>query len=275
MAAAEGAGSPNETLNSPSREAFILSTVHASIIITCKGRFGHLRATLPNMLAQQCDFPYEVIVVDYGCPQHAFDWCVQLNHARLLALRVVDNARQFNLSRARNCGARYANSEILAFVDADVFLSPHWLGAVSRELLQHGLVTVGRVGRGIWDCFGSCAVRTDLFHQVRGYNEAFHGWGRDDVDFYRRCTQVASVGYYGPHLVRAIQHSHAERSRHYDVADIWASNAANARLAATSGREVNPSGYGLCKAVQHRGSMMSDPLLVPVKGTRHQMGLRA
>ena len=37
----------------------------ASIIVPCKGRLHHLRRTLPNMLAQRCEFAYEVIVVDW------------------------------------------------------------------------------------------------------------------------------------------------------------------------------------------------------------------
>ena len=57
----------------------------ASIITTCKGRLHHLRRTLPCMLAQGCDFAYEVVVVDFGCPQGTFDFCRGLDVRNLVA----------------------------------------------------------------------------------------------------------------------------------------------------------------------------------------------
>jgi glycosyltransferase involved in cell wall biosynthesis len=104
----------------------------ASVIVPCKGRLHHLRRTLPNMLAQQCDFGYEVIVVDYSCPQETYDWCCGLNVRNLTVLKVLDDAESFNHSRCRNCGACNAVGSVLAFVDADVRLEPDWLQTATR-----------------------------------------------------------------------------------------------------------------------------------------------
>ncbi|MBI1389933.1 MAG: glycosyltransferase [bacterium] len=247
----------------------------ASIITTCKGRLHHLRATLPNMLSQQCDFPYEVIVVDYGCPDNTFDWCVQLNDSRLLVIRVEDDVAEFNLSRARNCGATHAAGRILAFVDADVFISSNWLSVVCDQLRNHGLATVKYVARNGWECCGSCAVRADVYHAVRGYDEAFHGWGSEDNDFYRRCSRVTTTGNYNPQWVMAIRHDHADRHRYYGTADIWASNTANARLMNDTSRQVNREGYGQCTAQVFRGAQSSVSYSpVQFRGPRQRMRIR-
>lgn len=75
-----------------------------SIITTCKGRLEHLRQTLPKMLAQQYSSRFEVIVVDYDCPDETYRWCVELKDRRLIGARVLTDAENFNLSRANKRG---------------------------------------------------------------------------------------------------------------------------------------------------------------------------
>ena len=133
----------------------------ASIVVTCKGRLHHLRRTLPSMLAQCCPFAFEVIVVDFGCPQGTFDWCRGLDVRNLVALKVLDDTDDFHLSRARNCGASVAQGRCLrlaafALVVADVPRAldlgrlPDDTGAVLDRAAQPGCGGRGRFGVG-WD----------------------------------------------------------------------------------------------------------------------------
>ena len=54
-----------------------------SIIPTCKGRLHHLRETLPSMLAQDYAGDWEIVVVDYDCPDGTFEWVKSLDHPRV------------------------------------------------------------------------------------------------------------------------------------------------------------------------------------------------
>lgn len=210
-----------------------------SVIVTCKGRLHHLKRALPTMLAQELSEAYEVIVVDYGCPQQTFAWCQSLDEGRLVAARVLRGTDTFNLSRARNCGAA------VAFVDADMRLRPSWLRAAALPVLEGrvGLACARISGRRDWDRSGTCVVNADLFHRVRGYDETFEGWGMEDTDFYDRCTQHARRVRFWGLLLSPIRHGNDQRVRFYGEKVIDSSQRANqARQAKRD--QVNPAGYG-------------------------------
>lgn len=233
-----------------------------SIVVTCKGRLHHLRHTLPTMLNQQCPFEYEVIIVDYGCPEGTFDWCSSLNLRRLVSLRVTDGTELFNLSRARNCGGRIAVGKAIAFVDADMRMHPSWLSRAAGPVLE-GRAGLSRVAqRGpLWDRCGTCVVSTDLFDQVRGYDEGFQGWGSEDSDFYARCMRIAPAAKYLPALLRPIQHDDQERVRYYGDASRQASHRrTNAYQRARSGG-INACGYGVGRFEIFQGTQHAVPVV--------------
>lgn len=219
----------------------------ASIIVTCKGRLHHLRRTLPTLLSQRSSISFETIVVDYGCPQGAFDWCQTLNVQFLVAMKVLDDTEEYHRSRSRNCGAMVANGDILAFVDADIFLDETWLDAAT-QLLRSGdaeFCTVAESFLNGWDRGGTWCVTTDLFHRVRGYDEALRGWGVEDGDLHRRCTAVAtSEGKFAAGLLTPIKHSHAERVRYHNEKRLEASTQQNEMYLSQRKGIVNPHGYG-------------------------------
>jgi glycosyltransferase involved in cell wall biosynthesis len=227
----------------------------ASIIVPCKGRLHHLRRTLPNMLAQRCEFPYEVIVVDFDCPQGTFDWCRELNVRNLVALKVVDGAKLFNHSRSRNCGASLGQGAVLAFVDADVRMAPEWLRKATRPICtgSAGLVTVGSGSAKGCQCCGTFAISAELFHTLRGYDEALQGWNSEDLDLYGRAEQRARRARYGGGLVTSIEHDNSERVRFQTEKDVWVSNTANRSYLARRTGTVNAAGYGQGEFLVFRG----------------------
>ncbi len=234
----------------------------ASIIVPCKGRLHQLRRTLPHMLAQVCDFAYEVIVVDFDCPQGTYDWCRELNVKALAAVKVLDNAEQFSHSRSRNCGARVARGMALAFVDADVRLAPGWLSAATWSIREGraGLVTVANCGSAKGrKCIGTCAISADLFHALRGYDEALCGWNGEDMDLYGRAHARAKRGYYAPNLVMPIEHGDNERVAFQAEKNIKASSARNAAYLERRAGPVNPQGFGQGEVLVFHGQCDTRP----------------
>ena len=216
----------------------------ASIITTCKGRLVHLKQSLGPMLSQQCDFPYEVLVVDYGDPDRAFTWCATTPHRRLRCVRVLDDARWFNASRARNCGAACARGTILAFVDADVLVAPNWLAQVARPLMEDDYVLNTCTVRA---CAGILAVATNVFHAARGFDEAMLGWGAEDRDFRNRCLAQGLGTTFPGELLSILRHSDELCVRFYWQKDKRQSRRQNRCIARRRSGPVNPNGYGRAK----------------------------
>lgn len=143
--------------------------------------------------------------------------------------------RPFNLSLARNIGARHASGEVLCFVDADVvldpetvvravpaltsppardnlvvvttaYMGPNFRGATSEQAYStrdprafRSFVTQGSIVLG---GFGGCAfVGREMFHRLRGYDEGYEGWGGEDNDFADRCLNAGG----GVHFLSAAQ----------------------------------------------------------------------
>ncbi|RDV29202.1 glycosyltransferase family 2 protein [Alteromonas aestuariivivens] len=105
-----------------------------SFVIPHKGREAMLLQTLHSIAAQAFDLEkMEVIVVSQN--SEISDELAQLKQQ--LALTVVFNEPDHTISHSRNLGARQAQGEYLAFLDADVALSANWsetmLGVVSRD----------------------------------------------------------------------------------------------------------------------------------------------
>ena len=230
----------------PSESATPNSHVTVSVITTCKGRLHHLRESLPMMLAQQCSFEYEVIVVDYGCPDGTYDWCRQHENVRLVALRVSGETEFFNLGRARNCGANLSAAPVLAFVDADMLAKPTWLADACGPVVN-GTFGMSQVQRhaGAWDRNGTWAVQACLFHESRGYDEEIEGWGPEDGDICDRVRQHTDSHYYSIELLDPIRHNNIDRTRFYREKSIRKSASRIKQYLAHRAGEVNPNGYGI------------------------------
>ncbi len=184
-----------------------------TFITTCKGRLEHVQQTLPMILAEN---PAQVIVVDYGCPQHVGEW-VERAHPSVKVVRVDDDPG-FCVARARNIGAQYATSPWLFFIDADVQVRPGlgaWLDANldSRRYYRASPVD-GERDREAW---GSFVCTREAFQEIGGYDEAFRGWGGEDDDIYARLLMAKFIEADYPSMyVRTITHDDALRTTYYE-----------------------------------------------------------
>jgi hypothetical protein len=194
-----------------------------TIITTCKGRLAHLSESLPRMVAQE---KADCVVVDYGCPEGAGAWARE----RFPQVRVVnaEGAEHFNRSRAKNLGASGAQTEWLAFVDADVLLNPDFLGRILPTLSRGRFYRPAPV---VPDTWGTCIVSREDFWAVGGFDEAMRGWGGEDDDLYHRLIKLRGClqETFSADLLQPIEHSDEDRLAHAgDDATRWVSQRANA-----------------------------------------------
>lgn len=222
-----------------------------SIIVTCKGRLSHFEQTLPLLLSQQFSGSFEIIVVDYGDPDWCFDWARQQKNNQIKCLRVLDRNSNFNLSRARNCGASVAEGHVLCFVDADSITHSTFIEGATEDIRSDRAVLTVRDHRdGNITTAGVCAVRKSAYLATRGYDESIKGWASEDRDFYNRVSRLGPIGYFPRHLLPAsLPHGDEARSQFYEVKDIHESWHMNVFRIKRVTRQVNPAGYGQAVAM--------------------------
>lgn len=173
-------------------------------ITTCKGRLHHLKQSLPLVAAQP---DLKVIVVDYDCPEGTGEW-VRANFPSVQVVK-VSNAPYFQLSHARNVGARAATTRWLAFFDADVILPNGFFSRVSNFLTPGAFFLPRTDAPNLW---GSVIVERDAFMKAGEYDEAITHWGGEDIAFYSdlRFLGYAMQGYEASDM-KAIEHGDEER----------------------------------------------------------------
>lgn len=105
---------------------------HLSFIIPHKGRFEMLSETLDSISLQECPaLSVEVIVVSQTPEIEHYP--LRLN--KEMPLRVLVRPAEQTISCLRNFGVSQAKGNCLAFLDADVYLSPNWAEQMLDELL--------------------------------------------------------------------------------------------------------------------------------------------
>ena len=193
------------------------------IITTCKGRLEHLKASLPKMLAQNCN---EVIVVDFSCPQGTGAFV----SANFPTVRVVpvEGQKHFSNWKARNAGAAAAKSDVLVFVDADTSLADgaiDWIAAhvpprtfgyvdsaTSRAFNQGGPRLAANQLKGFQ------VIPARAFRRVGGYDEILEGYAAGaDTDLEQRLAMIGLTRRaIDPRIVESvIQHDAASRIEHH------------------------------------------------------------
>jgi glycosyltransferase involved in cell wall biosynthesis len=204
-----------------------------AIITTSKGRLEHLKLSLPAMMAQGCR---EVIVVDYSCPDGTADY-VRSNFpgARVVC---VEGEEHFSNWKARNAGAKIAQSDVLVFCDADTVLADTAIEQLRQTL---PLKAFGCFNRSASASFNKTGLRlatnqlkgfqvipTAAFRRAGGYDDVLRGYAAGgDTDLEDRlCLLGLKRVPLMPTLVSSVvEHDNSDRTRHH-VDTISASYAA-------------------------------------------------
>jgi GT2 family glycosyltransferase len=103
------------------------TTPLASVIVVCWNAANVLGRCLDQLLAQ--DYAnYEIIVVDDGSEDNTLE--VAEGASAHGDVTIVRSPLNHGCSHARNLGMQGAKGEIIAFIDADGFAAPNWLGQI-------------------------------------------------------------------------------------------------------------------------------------------------
>ena len=186
--------------------------LEVSVVIPARNAAAWLAECLASVLSQH---PREIIVVD-GCSTDA-----TAEIARSFGAQVISDGGS-GLPAARMMGARYADSDVVALIDADVVLPPGALGALLAEFeaggfdgLQFGLASESD-GPGYWggalawhhnhsrvrSWFGVSAtlMRRDVLLEL-GFDEGFRSG--EDIELRIRLEQAGRrIGVSQTTLVR-------------------------------------------------------------------------
>lgn len=219
-----------------------------SIVTTCKDRLDHLHQTIPLMCSQKGGIDYNVIVVDYGCSQGAYDWCKSVtgNYPNLVPMKVLDDTRYFNNPRARNCGAMVTPARCLCFLDADAMIQPGYLLVVADSVIRGKAALAWSEIRGT-QSLSHIVVKRQAWKDTRGYDEAMVDWGFDDTDFFRRIAGNYRIKpVEAKHLIELLPHSNELRVANFKEKSMKQSWRRHKNHASTR-KGINPSGFGRCK----------------------------
>ena len=182
-----------------------MSSVAVSVVIPTKNRPELLHRCVMGVLRQECNFSFEVIVVnDGGCSVEA---TAELDDR----VRVIE-AKGHGPGAARNLGIDAASGELVAFTDDDVIPDESWLNAAVSVLRESDAVgVVGRVDSPFWDplyehsvrgdCVGgiflTCNVvyRRSALEVVGGFDTGFPYAHAEDRDLGYRLQEIGTVLY--------------------------------------------------------------------------------
>ncbi len=185
-----------------------------SVIVPTRHRNDSLAACLERLAPGAQSLPadqYEVIVTDDGSQSTAgpmlrekFPWA-----------RWVAGPRQGPAAN-RNCGARLARGQWLAFTDDDCLPEPGWLEAYAAAIQAHrgepvleGSVHAGRPRRSLgeisptkdsgskmWSC--NFAIPRSLFQSLGGFDERFPHADLEDVELSVRIRKAGHALVFVP-----------------------------------------------------------------------------
>jgi GT2 family glycosyltransferase len=109
----------------------------ASVIVVCWNAADVLGRCLDQLFAQ--DYArYEIIVVDDGSEDDTLA-VAEATRARG-ELAIVSSSRNRGCPHARNLGVAHARGDVIAFIDADGFAAPDWLGNLVVRFEQDPMV---------------------------------------------------------------------------------------------------------------------------------------
>jgi glycosyltransferase involved in cell wall biosynthesis len=99
----------------------------------------HAPITVRSILRQQTNQAFEIVFVDDGSTDHTVD-AVKAAANGDARLRLVCLATNVGRGAARASGVEAARSALIAFVDADITLPPHWLEQCLQAIPQKAAV---------------------------------------------------------------------------------------------------------------------------------------
>jgi GT2 family glycosyltransferase len=206
-----------------------------SVVVPTRDRGSTLEHVLPTLAAQTlATDSYEILLCDSASTDGTHDLVRQLGIPNLIAIPVGSAER----SGARNAGIRVARGAIVLFTDADILADSRLIEQHVRAHERHaGAAVVGWESRVEslaeyrdvmaaperrhrlhplqrhrlpWFFFitGNASVGRDLLLRAGGFDEAFTGYGHEDLELGYRLRRMGVPIVYDPSAVN--YHWHPE-----------------------------------------------------------------
>mgnify|MGYP003386232729 FL=1 len=192
------------------------------------------------MKAEEGNPNVEFVVLDYGSEDGLGDWIKanfqhEIDSGRLIYART--EAEHFKMAHAKNMAHRLATGDVLCNVDADNFTGKgfsSWLDGIFTEA-PNTLVSphsvnfkqdiAHKISRRLGypptpsGMGGRIAIMRENFYKLGGYNEAFTGWGPEDVDMALRAREYGLHAQKLPRTIWVNPISHTNDERVSEMAD--------------------------------------------------------
>lgn len=178
-----------------------------SVIIPCYNRGVSLPETLQALLNQSYS-NFEVLVVDDGSKDNTRELIQLFSEEKRIKYFFQENK---GVGAARNYGAKHSKGQFLIFLDSDDLVERDWLLGFSEileenpevDLIQSGFkridlltgkesIYIASQGRYNVGLAGTFALKSILFHRVRGYDESLR--------YSENMELLLRVGYTNPKL---------------------------------------------------------------------------
>lgn len=118
-------------------------SVRATVVIPSFNSSATIRDTLNSLSVQDCDEPYEVIVVDSSA-----DGTDRIISDEFPSVGLIHRSERTDPGTARNLGVAQARGEIIACLDADCIASADWLARMLASQREGHPVVGGAVENG-------------------------------------------------------------------------------------------------------------------------------
>ncbi|NBC25189.1 MAG: glycosyltransferase [Bacteroidetes bacterium] len=163
------------------------------IIVSYNVRF-FLDQAIGSVFSSDCDFDYEIIVVDNGSNDDSVDWVKK----KYPSVRVFDLGKNVGFAKANNFAAKKANGECILLLNPDTIVQSDSLQLCYNHLMEND--EVGAVGlrmydgqgkylpeskRGFpspWTSFCKITGLNELFPTSKTFNYYYLGHKSSDVD---------------------------------------------------------------------------------------------
>ncbi len=199
--------------------------VKISLVIPTYNRLDSLKVVLRSLLDQTYS-NYEILLCDAGSSDGTREWVEELASPFIRFLPGADSGR----AGARNRGLEHASGEVILFTDADIIADPRLIESHAMRHQRGGTRAV--VGCEIqvksleeyeafrqnpaaharhkptrrslpWHYFltGNASAPRDVLLQVGGFDQAFQGYGHEDLELGYRIKKLGLTIEYAPEAV--------------------------------------------------------------------------
>lgn len=181
-----------------------------SICITVKNRSkveanGYTLNLFPNCIQSIVEsvpgnIACEIVVSDWGSDDWPLDSWVK-NKAFPLQVQIIPLEGAFSRGRGLNEAARFAKSDYLFFLDADMLVSSEIITAGIKYLDENKAFfpivysfydSMHQDGWWRKEGFGNCMVTKKMFNEAGRWPD-YKAWGKEDNDFYSKIGSVTEI----------------------------------------------------------------------------------